>query len=332
MRAIVVERPGTVDALRWTEIDEPHPGPGELSIEVRYAGVGFVDTLFRSGRFDLPTPFVPGIEVAGRVRAVGAGVEGFVAGQPVGAMLNDFGRGPRAAGYAEIAVAHASMATPVPEGVDLAHIAAVLVNGVTAWMALRDLARTGPRADVLVLGASGGLGGTACRVAAALPAGRVFGVVSDPERTRQVPVDCDATILAADLESRVAELTAGRGVDVVVDPVGGLLRPRAFDVLAPMGRLVVLGNAANRDEALSGDAAWLGSRQILGLSLGGVAHLVPDQVETAGAAIVGLVARGLLREPAPAVLPLERVSEVHLALEGRSAPAKTVLLVSEDQQ
>jgi NADPH2:quinone reductase len=73
-----------------------------VSVDVAYAGVGFVDTLFRAGVFPLPLPFVPGIEVAGRVREVGAGVTGLAAGQPVAALLNDFGRGSRAGGYAQI--------------------------------------------------------------------------------------------------------------------------------------------------------------------------------------------------------------------------------------
>jgi NADPH2:quinone reductase len=172
MRAVMVERPGPPDVLRVTEVSEPIPGDGELSIDVEYAGVGFVDTLFRRGEFALPTPFTPGLEVTGRVRALGAGVTGFTAGQPVAALLNDFGRGPRAGGYAEVAVAHASMVTLVPAGSDLATVAAALVNGVTGWLALHDLARLRSGEDVLVLGASGGLGGTVSRLAALHPAGR----------------------------------------------------------------------------------------------------------------------------------------------------------------
>jgi len=87
MRAVMVERPGPADVLRVTEVPEPIPGDGELSIDVEYAGVGFVDTLFRRGEFALPTPFIPGLEVTGRVRALGAGVTGFTAGQPVAAVV-----------------------------------------------------------------------------------------------------------------------------------------------------------------------------------------------------------------------------------------------------
>lgn len=328
MRAITVTEPGPAGALRITELPDPSPSTGELSIDVEFAGVGYVDTLFRSGALTLPLPFTPGIEVTGRVRELGPGVTGFRPGQLVAALLNDFGRGMRAGGYAEIAVAHASMAVPLPVGADLARCAAVIVNGVTAWIALHSLARLRVHDDVLVLGASGGLGSAARRLASVHPARRVVGVVGSPSRRSAAPAECTDVLVASDLATAAGELTDGRGVDVVVDPVGGESRTRAYDRLAPFGRLLVLGNASGEDPALSADAAWHGTRQILGLSLGAVAHLIPDEVAAAAAAVVGLLHRGILREPDPSVLPLERAAEVHRALEDRTAPPKTVLAVN----
>jgi NADPH2:quinone reductase len=326
MRAVAVRRPGPVDSLETVELPEPSPGPGELTVEVAYVGVGFVDTLFRSGAFDLPTPLTPGIEVTGHVREVGAGVVGFEPGQPVAALLNDFGRGMRAGGYAEVAVAHAAMTNGLPAGADLARTAAVLVNGVTAGLALRDLARLDVGDDVLVLGAGGGLGGITGRLAAVRPARRVIAVVGSTGRRLSDATWTDV-VHGADLETAVRELTDGRSVDVVIDPVGGELRTRASAQLAPFGRLVALGNASGEDTAIAGDSVWQGTRQVLGLSPGGVAHLVPERVGAALSALVDLVHRGALGEPAPAVLPLDRVAEVHQALEERTAPAKTVLAV-----
>ncbi|MFC7013853.1 zinc-binding dehydrogenase, partial [Streptomyces viridiviolaceus] len=88
-------------------------------------------------------------------------------------------------------------------------------------------------------------------------------------------------------------------MDVVIDPVGGELSRRAYELLAPFGRLVVLGNASGHEHPVSTDSAWLGSRQVLGLSLGGVAHLVPDRVAAALSAVIGLTHRDILREPVP---------------------------------
>jgi NADPH2:quinone reductase len=327
MRAVVVDRPGPAETLHVREYPEPTPGAGEVSIAVHYAGVGFVDTLFRAGVFDLPAPFIPGIEVTGRIRALGSGVTGWDNSQPVAALLNDFGRSTRAGGYAEVAVAHTSMVTALPEDADLAGVAGVLVNWVTAWIALHQMARLQVTDHVLVLGASGGLGSIACRLAALHPAHRVIGVAGSPRRRAAVPTECTDIVLAADLEASVEHLTAGRGIDVVLDPVGGQLRRQAYERLAPFGRLIILGNASGHDPALSGDAAWLGTRQLAGLSLGGVAHLIPDQVTAAATAVIDLLHRGLLGESGPVVLPLERAAEAHQALENRTAPPKTVLAI-----
>lgn len=328
MRAVVVTGPGPADVLQVREVAEPRPGPEELTIDVEYAGVGFVDTLFRAGVFALSAPFVPGIEVAGRVREVGPGVEGFTVGAPVGALLNDFGRGPRAGGYAQVAVAHTSMAVPLPAGVDPAVVAGVLVNGVTAWLALHDLARLSSTDDVLVLGASGGLGGIVSRLAAVTPARRVIGVVGSPAKRASAAAECTDVVVAAEMAAAVDELTAGRGVDVVVDPVGGALRTQAFNVLAPFGRHLILGNASGDDQAMAGDTVWHTTRQVSGLSLGATAHLVPDRIQAALGAITTLLDRGVLREPTPTVVPMAGVIQTHRALEERIAPAKTVLDVA----
>ena len=327
VRAVVVHEPGPAEVMQLVDTVAPSAGEDELAIDVQFAGVGFVDTLFRSGALGLAVPFTPGIEVAGRVRQLGARVSGFRVGQPVVALLNDFGRGARAGGYAEVATARADMAIAVPEGADLARAVAVLVNGVTAWIALHGIARLQVTDTVLVLGASGGLGGVACRLAAIHPARRVIGVVGSEARRAFVAAECTDVVLATELDSSIDELTGGGGVDIVIDPVGGELRARAFEQLAPFGRLVVLGNASGQDQALSSDAAWHGTRHIAGLSLGAVAHLIPGQVTTAAAEVIGLVHRGILREPFPNVASLADVIDIHRAIERRSAPPKTVLAV-----
>jgi len=288
--------------------------------------VGFVDTLLRSGAFPLSTPFVPGIEVTGRVRAVGADVDGFQAGQLVAALLNDFGRAERAGGYAQVAIAHHTMTAPVPEETDLAAITAVISNGVAAWLALHELARLHTSDRVLVLGASRGIGATTSRIAALHPAAQVIGVVShDPNRA---PGQCTDVVIAAELGDRLNDLTADGNVDVVIDPVGGDLRQFAFERLAPFGRHVVVGNASGEDPPLSGDMAWTETRILAGLSVGGIAHLRPGGVHDALAAVVALVARGALKEPAPAIEPLESAASVHQAIEERTAPPKALLSLS----
>ncbi len=325
MRAVIVRRFGPPEVLEPAELPVPEPGAGELSIDVAYAGVGFVDALIRSGAFPFSTPFVPGIEVTGRVRAVGDEVEGFRAGEPVAALLNDFGRTQRVGGYAEVAIAHASMATAVREMTDLRRLTAVLSNGVAGWIALHKLARIRENDRVLVLGAGGGLGATSARLAALHPVEQVIGVVGhDPSRG---PSECTAVIEAAELEQRLDELTADGQVDVVVDPVGGPQRAESFQRLAPFGRHLVLGNASGDERAFSGDEVWLNSRTVSGLSVGGIADANPRLIATALAAVISLVEDGSLREPEPVTAPLEEAEEVHRAVADRRAPTKTLLVV-----
>lgn len=154
MRAISISTPGGPEVLQLVEVLEPTPGPGEVTIDVAYAGVGFVDTLFRRGVFSLPTPFTPGIEVSGRVRSVGEGVDELTPGDPVAALLNDFVNLPGGGGYAEVARARAALTFRIEGGADLAGAASALVNGTTAWMAVGELARVQRGEDVLVLGAT----------------------------------------------------------------------------------------------------------------------------------------------------------------------------------
>lgn len=133
------------------------------------------------------------------------------------------------------------------------------------------------------------------------------------------PRKCTDAVIAAELGARLDELTGDGNVDVVIDPVGGELRTAAFAQLAPFGRHIVLGNASGEDRSLSGDAAWINTWTVAGLNLGGIAHLAPGRVHDALRAVVALVARGALREPAPALEPLQNAGSVHRALEDRTA-------------
>lgn len=326
MLAVAAVEFGPAEVLKVVSVPVPRPGPGEISIDVAYAGVCFFDTLIRSGAFPEPAPVVPGIEVTGRVRAVGPGVQGFASGEVVAALLNDYGRAQRAGGYAQVAVAHHTLAVPVPDGADLRQVTAVIVNGVTAWTALHCVARLSSRDRVLVLGVTGGLGAVAARLAALHPAAQVIGVVGrGPGR---VPAECTDVIVASDFGERLGQLADDGMVDVVIDSVGGPLRAAAFGRLAPFGRQVVLGDASGDDRPLSGDDAWLATRTLAGLNIGGIAHLRPDLLTDALTAVIALVARGTLNEPVPAVEPLGNARMVHAALESRTAPAKTVLAVT----
>jgi NADPH2:quinone reductase len=310
--------------LEYRELPTPEPSPDEVSIDVAYAGVGMVDSLFRDGSIPLELPFIPGIEATGSVRAVGRNVVDLKPGDRVAVLLNDFGRVQRVGGYAEVAVAHQDMTARVPEGADLVATTAALANGVTAWIALHALAKVTSEDTVVVLGASGGLGATAVRVAAAIPARRVVAVVG--RDVSRAPAEAGEVVLADDFATWLD--AQGDSIDVVVDPVGGTLRAEAFRHLAPFGRHLVLGDASGNDVEISSDAAWLATRSLIGFSLGAVAHRAPQLVRSAMDDVIGLVASGVLVEPDPEVVPLSDVVSVHERIVSRRAPAKTLLAVA----
>jgi NADPH2:quinone reductase len=326
MKAIRIEAFGGPDSLRLADLAEPVPGPGEVTIDVAFAGVGFVDTLFRRGAFPLPLPLTLGIEVSGHMRDVGPDVAGLAPGDPVAALLNDFVSLPGAGGYAEIALARAALTIPLTRGASLAQAAAVLVNGTTAWMAIKDLARVGRGEDVLVLGATGGLGRLLGLLARKAGAGRVIGVIgSETKREAASRLGYSEILLADDLAEGLKALTDGRGIDAAFDPVGGGLRRVAFDNLAPLGRLMILGNARGEDESFSSDETWHGTKTVQGLSLGGLAHLVPDRLAAAAREVLDWTAAGELDAEPALVLPLAEAAKAHRLLEERGIAGKIVL-------
>jgi NADPH2:quinone reductase len=326
MRAISVTTPGEPEVLQLVETPEPTPEPGEVTIDVAYAGVGLVDTLFRRGVVPLPMPLTPGIEVSGHVRSVGAEVDRLRPGDPVAALLNDFVNLPGAGGYAEVARARAALTIRLDANVDLAGAASVLVNGTTAWMAVAELARVMRGEDVLVLGATGGLGGLIGQCARRAGAGRVIAVVgSASKRDAAARLGYTDVLLTDELAEGLERITSGRGVDAAFDPVGGDSRRVAFENLAPMGRLVILGNASGADVDFAADQLWLETKALMGLNVGGITHLTPDRVAGAAREVLASAANGELDATPAAALPLAEAAEAHRLLEARSVTGKLVL-------
>lgn len=247
MQAWQVTRPGAPDdVLRRVEVERPDPGPGEVRLAVRTAALGLPDALLCRGAyaFSPPLPFVPGQEVCGTVDAVGPDVD-LVPGTRLMAVTNFFdGRG----GLAEYTVARTESAFRVPEEMSDVDAAGFRIGFSTAWIGLvrRGAAQAGER--LLVLGAAGGSGAAAVAVGIALGL-EVLAVVSDPAKAAYVR-DLGATTVvdrtAGPVVDAVLTATAGAGVDLVFDPVGGDLADATVDCLARDGRLLAVGFASGR--------------------------------------------------------------------------------------
>ncbi|WP_176903333.1 quinone oxidoreductase family protein [Nonomuraea maritima] len=318
MRAITIPEFGSADVLRLDEAEAPEPGQGQVSIDVAYAGANFAEILYRQGVVDVPLPFVPGIEVSGRIRALGSGVEGLSIGQPVAALtIVDGG------GYAEVVTTSADLVAPLDnhDRLELDVAAALPSNSTTAFLVLDRVARIAPGEDVLVHAAAGGVGSQLGQAARLLGAGRVVGAVGSPAKIEAAKAfGYDEVVL----REQVAE--AGQ-FDVVVDMVGGTARRSSLDLLAPMGRMVVMGNASGaEDVGISANDLWFTNKTVSGFNLAAFSAAFPEEAGRALRRAVAAAARGELRVRVES-LPLEQAAEAHRRIEAARTTGKLVLEV-----
>ncbi|MEV0205626.1 zinc-binding dehydrogenase [Streptomyces sp. NPDC050788] len=319
MKAVTIPAFGEADVLRPVTLAVPEPGPGQVAVDVAHAGANFAEVLYRRGVVDVPLPFVPGIEVAGRIRAVGEGVQGLVVGQPVAALtIVDSG------GYAEVVVTSADLVAPLDGlgiGTDIA--AALPSNSTTAFLVLDRVARMQPGERVLVHAAAGGVGSQLGQVARLLGAGRVVGTVGSGAKIETaLGFGYDEVIL----RDRTTDLDAG-AFDIVVDMVGGPARRAGLDLLAPMGRLVVMGNASGaEDVGIPANALWFTNKTVSGFNLAAFSAAFPQATGHALRRAVAAAAKGDLRVQIE-TLPLHQAAEAHRRIESGTTTGKLVLEV-----
>ncbi|MFF1476552.1 zinc-binding alcohol dehydrogenase family protein [Streptomyces sp. NPDC058301] len=324
MRAIQVSELGGPEVLRLVETGVPRPGPGEVAIDVAYAGVNFAEVKARSEGYRVRSlPFVPGLEVSGRVRELGAGVEGLVVGQEVAAMAEG-------GGYADVAVVDATAVFPVPQGLGLRTAATLPTVLPTAHALVHEVGRLTPGESVLVQGAAGGVGTVVGQIARLAGAGAVYGVVSSEAKAAYAREHgYDDAFLTASFAEDVRRATGGRGVDLVLDPVGGETLRQGLDALALFGRLVSYGNAGGGEPWRVGQPElYPGARSVAGFSILGLAAGAPDALRELAGRAFALAADGRVELPVTAEFPLEEAAEAHRLMEGRTSTGKLLLRVS----
>jgi NADPH2:quinone reductase len=307
--------------LRVADVPEPQPGPGEVSVTVRYAGVNYTDVRNRRGDGLGRPPFIPGVEVAGTVRALGAGVTSLRPGQPVAASTGGHG-------YAEVATASEARTIPITE--DLAgrpESAAMLITVPLVLMLLRRVARVGPEETVLLHSAAGGVGTVAGQLALRAGLRPLLGTAGGAGKAEYaLRYGFGAVFGYDDFDTRVLAATGGRGVDVVLDPVGGDIRARSFPLVAAFGRLVSYSNISAEPEVVP-DAEWMRARCVgyLGFSGGQLSARAPGLQRAAMEQAVELVASGAIDLGVSAVFPLKEAADAHRVFEARAARGKLVL-------
>jgi len=322
MKAVMCNSLGLPDTLSFEEVKDPVPGPGEVVIDMRSAGVNFPDVLMVQGlyQFKPELPFAPGGELAGVISAVGDGVKRFKVGDRVIALVST-------GAFAEKCIAEENRCVGLPDGVDFDAGAAFTLTYGTSWHALKDRARLQAGETVFVMGAAGGVGLSAIQIAKALGA-RVIAAASSDEKLavcKENGADEVINYATEDMRARLKDLTGGKGPDVIYDPVGGDFAEAAFRSIAWRGRYLVIGFANGEIPKIPLNLALLKGAELVGVFWGNYVAREPANFAADLGDMFALIAAGKLRPHVSARFPLENGAEAISHLMNRKATGKVVV-------
>ncbi len=321
MQAVRISSTGGPEVLEVADVDAPVAGDGTVVVDVAAAGVNFIDTYHRTGLYPLPLPAVLGMEGAGTVSAVGAGVTDVAVGDRV-AWADAMGS------YAEQVAVPAGRVVPVPDGVPDATAAAVMLQGLTAHYLVTDTFRLGPGHSCLVHAGAGGVGLLLIQLAKRAGA-RVFTTVGGPEKAelaRGAGADHVIDYRAEDFGDAVERVAGPKTLDVVYDGVGKDTFAGGLDLLRVRGLMVTFGNASGPPDPVP--PLVLSQKGSLFLTRPTLAHYVAttDELRSRAAAVLGLVAAGDLDVRVGKTLPIAQARTAHELLEGRRTTGKMLLV------
>jgi NADPH2:quinone reductase len=322
MKAVVCKAWGPPESLVIEDRPALVAAPGHVVMSVKAANVKFSDTLIIANKYQTKPelPFIPGSEVAGVIKAVGEGVTGWKVGDRVSAQSPS-------GGYAEEVSVEADRLQAVPDGCDYASAAGLTSTYGTSYYALTDRGQLKAGETLLVLGASGGVGLAAVEIGKALGA-RVIACASSEEKLavcREHGADETINYNTEDMRARVKEITKGKGIDVVYDPVGGDYSELALRDMAWGGRFLVIGFAAGPIPKISLNLALIKGCSIIGVWLGGMAKRDPVQRVAVAREMWKLYSEGKIKPHVWGTYPLANAADALNAIAGRKVAGKVVL-------
>lgn len=325
MRAIVYSAPGGDEVIHLERVATPRAGAGQALIRVSAAGVNFADIARRYDRYleRTPFPYIPGSEVVGEVVELGADVpeEGWLR---LGARV--VGMCP-SGGYAEYVVTSPRLLAPAPSQLPDAEVAALPVQGLTAYHLLKTSTRLQPGERVLVNAAAGGVGTLAIQMAKLMGAGMVIAAAGSDDKAellRSLGADAVINYSTEDLTDRVRALTSGKGADVILEPVGGEVFNRSLAAIAQSGRLVTFGQASGQPGHVDTARLMRRNASIVGFWL---ATAPPRMIGEGMQALTAWLAEGKLRIVVGATYPLEAAAQAQRDMEARRTRGKLALVV-----
>ena len=322
VQAIRVEECGGPEVLKWTEVDQPRPGPGEALIRHKAVGLNFIDVYFRTGLYPVPQmPFIPGNEGAGDVIEVGDGVTEVKVGDRV-AYAATIGA------YTEERVIAADRLVKIPEGISYETGAAMMLKGMTAQYLLRRTFKVEPGQTILFHAAAGGVGLIACQWANYLGA-TVIGTVGSEEKAelaRAHGAHHTINYRTENFVDRVKELTNGVGVDVVYDSVGKDTYPGSLDCLKPLGLWALFGQSSGPIPPV--DLAILNQKGSLFCTRPTLFTYVAKREDLLATAneLIDVINKGVVKIEINQTYALKNAEQAHRGLEGRKTTGATVLM------
>jgi len=321
MKAIVIHHHGGPEVLSYEETSDPTPQPGELLVQVAAAGVNYIDTYQREGIYEMPLPYIPGLEGSGTVLALGEGVTDFVVGDTV-AWTGTLGS------YAEFVALPANKAVRVPAGVDLKVAAQTLLQGITAHYLVTSVFEIKPGHTALVHAAAGGVGLLLCQMITAR-GGTVIGTVSTEEKAQAARAAGATHIIRYDQEEfmpAVRTLTDGLGVDVVYDGVGQATFEGSLRSLKPRGMVALFGQSSGPVKSF--DPQILNQLGSLVLTRPSLAHFTstPEELQWRAGEVFGDMVSGKLTFTLSGEYALSDAKKAHQDLEARKTSGKLILI------
>jgi NADPH:quinone reductase len=324
MKAVLCKTFGLPETLVVEDVSSAVATQGKVVISVKACGVNFPDTLIIQGKYQIkpPMPFSPGGEVSGIIKEVGEGVSHLKVGDKVFS-LTGFG------GFAEEVVADAKTTLRMPEGMDFITASSVMYTYGTSYHALKNRAVLQAGETLLVLGAAGGVGLAAVELGKIMGA-RVIAAASTDEKLelcKQYGASEVINYSTEDLRERIKQITAGKGVDVIYDPVGGAYTEPAFRSIAWKGRYLVVGFAAGDIPNLPLNLPLLKGASVVGVFWGAFASNEPKQSMQNFQELLGFIANGNLKPHVHAQYPLEQAPTALNEILNRKVMGKVVVSV-----
>jgi NADPH2:quinone reductase len=325
VKQIIVNEFGGPEKLILHDVPMPSAGDGQIVIKVEASGVNFADSLQRQNKNVGPTslPYLPGYEVAGIVTELGKGVENLSLGDRVVAML------PGGGGYAQYVVTLSYLAAVIPPAISAQESLALQVQGLTAYLMLKDGAKLQAGQSVLIHAAAGGVGTLLVQIAKQMGAGKIIATASNVEKlavAKSLGADELINYTESDWAHKVKDATTGgKGVDLILDSIGGEILRNSYSCLAPFGRLINYGNASGGSTSIDAFTLINSNHILQGFGLAGY-FVKPDLMQETYQYLFSQAATGKLKVHIGHTFPLKDAAEAHRQMENRKTTGKIVLI------